>query len=131
MSVLGPLDQDGDDPRKGIIVYRAPEFLASRPNWVHKNVKTIPPELGPPLPAKRVCLPPQGQKGGGEQPYSNDWTEILALYILCGISPSLIILYMNLPPTKVKIQTTFTILLSNSPWFNTFQIESKNRITVK
>ncbi len=40
--------------RKGIILYRVPEFLSSRLNW-------DPPT---PLPRKRVCLPPEPKLGG-------------------------------------------------------------------
>ncbi len=39
--------------RKRILVYKAPDFLASRPNWV------------PPPPRKRVRLPPRSLRGGG------------------------------------------------------------------
>jgi hypothetical protein len=62
---------------KGIILYRVPEFLSSRLNWVP-----------PPPPRKRACLPPPPSIGSwgdtlacGEG-VGDDWTETLVLYIV-------------------------------------------------
>ncbi len=71
--------------RKGIIAYRAPEFFSV--------VRIGSPH---PLPRKRVCLTSREPKWRGVDtlacgvvrgPNSDDWTEKLALCILCGSNP--------------------------------------------